>query len=56
MAYQKCINCGSEYDIDDIVYFCRKCGDLLEIRYDQDALAKAVSKSEWRNKPLSVWR
>jgi threonine synthase len=56
MAYQKCINCGSEYSIDEIVYFCRKCGDLLEIKYDQDALAKAVSKSEWRNKPLSVWR
>jgi threonine synthase len=56
MAYQKCINCGTEYSIDKIVYFCRKCGDLLEIKYDQDVLAKAVSKSEWRNKPLSVWR
>jgi threonine synthase len=56
MAYQKCINCGSEYGTDEIVYFCRKCGDLLEIKYDKDALAKAVSTSDWRNKPLSVWR
>jgi threonine synthase len=56
MAYQKCINCGSEYGIDEIVYFCKKCGDLLEIKYEQEALAKAVSKSEWRKAPLSVWR
>jgi threonine synthase len=56
MAYQKCINCGSEYGIDEIVYFCKKCGDLLEIKYDRGELAGAVSKSEWRNAPLSVWR
>jgi threonine synthase len=56
MAYQKCINCGSEYGIDEIVYFCKKCGDLLEIKYEPEVLAKAVSKSDWRNAPLSVWR
>jgi threonine synthase len=56
MAYQKCINCGSEYGINEIVYFCRKCGDLLEIKYEPNVLAKAASKSEWRKAPLSVWR
>jgi threonine synthase len=56
MAFQKCINCGSEYGIDEIVYFCRKCGDLLEIKYEPGELAGAVSKSDWRNVPLSVWR
>jgi threonine synthase len=56
MAYQKCINCGSEYGIDEIVYFCRKCGDLLEIKYEPNALAQALSKSDWRKAPLSVWR
>ncbi len=56
MAYQKCINCGSEYEIDEIVYFCRKCGDLLEIKYKPDELANAVNKRYWRNVPLSVWR
>jgi threonine synthase len=56
MAYQKCINCGSEYGIDEILYFCRKCGDLLEIKYEPEALAQAVSKSDWRKAPLSVWR
>jgi threonine synthase len=56
MTYQKCINCGREYGIDEIVYFCRKCGDLLEIKYNKDALAKAICKSDWQNAPLSVWR
>jgi len=56
MAYQKCINCGSEYGINEIVYFCRKCGDLLEVKYKPDELANAVNKRYWRNAPLSVWR
>jgi threonine synthase len=56
MAYQECINCGSKYGIDEIVYFCKKCGDLLEIKYNMDELAGALKISEWRNVPLSVWR
>jgi threonine synthase len=53
---QKCINCGSEYGIDEIVYFCRKCGDLLEVKYDNGELERAAQKTEWRSAPLSVWR
>jgi threonine synthase len=53
---QKCINCGSEYGIDEIVYFCRKCGDLLQVKYDNGELERAAQKTEWRNAPLSVWR
>ncbi|MCX8154141.1 MAG: threonine synthase, partial [Candidatus Bathyarchaeota archaeon] len=56
MANQVCINCGSKYDVNEIVYFCRKCGDILEIKYDHKEFAKALSRSEWRNAPLSVWR
>ncbi len=56
MAYQQCINCGSKYGINEIVYFCKKCGDLLEIKYDHGELAGALRESEWRNAPLSVWR
>jgi len=56
MAYQKCINCGSKYGINEIIYFCKKCGDLLEIKYDHGELAGALRESEWRNAPLSVWR
>jgi threonine synthase len=42
--------------MNDVVYFCRKCGDLLEIQYDYDALSAKLSKSNWRSVPLSVWR
>ena len=56
MPHQECINCGSRYAIDEIVYFCKKCGDLLEIKYDHGELARALRKSEWRSVPLSVWR
>ena len=56
MAFQKCINCNSEYNIDEIVYFCKKCGDLLEIEYDQSELNRALKENTWRNAPLSVWR
>ena len=56
MTHQECINCGTKYDINDIVYFCRKCGDILEVKYDFSELAQKLDKSDWREVPLSVWR
>src|SRR3972149_8133529 len=56
MTYQECINCGSKYSINEIVYFCKKCGDLLEIKYDTSELKKALREDKWREAPLSVWR
>jgi threonine synthase len=56
MAHQECIRCGSKYPIDEITYFCKKCGDLLEIKYDYGELARTLRKSEWKKTPLSVWR
>jgi threonine synthase len=56
MTRQVCINCGSTYGVNEIVYFCRKCGDLLEVQYETNILEKASKKREWQNMPLSVWR
>ena len=56
MTHQECINCGTKYDVNEIVYFCKKCGDLLEVKYDFEELSKKLEKSDWRNVPLSVWR
>jgi len=56
MTHQECINCGSKYAVDDIVYFCRKCGDILEVKYDFKELSRKLEKSSWRNVSLSVWR
>ncbi len=35
-AYQKCINpaCEAEFDTNQAIFKCPKCGDLLDIRYD----------------------
>lgn len=56
ITHQECINCGTKYEMDDIIYFCRKCGDLLEIQYDYVELSEKLRKSDWRKVPLSVWR
>lgn len=56
MTHQECINCGTKYGINEIAYFCRRCGELLEVKYDFGELAEKLDKSNWRDVPLSVWR
>ncbi|HKM59949.1 MAG TPA: threonine synthase, partial [Candidatus Bathyarchaeia archaeon] len=56
MVHQQCINCKTRYDIDEIIYFCKKCGDILEIKFDFTELAQTLKTSDWKTKPLSVWR
>jgi threonine synthase len=56
MVHQECINCKTTYGIDEIVYFCKKCGDVLEIKSNFKELSDALKESDWTSKPLSVWR
>jgi threonine synthase len=56
VIHQECINCGTKYDKNEIIYFCKKCGDILEVKYDFKELARKLDRSDWRNVPLSVWR
>jgi threonine synthase len=56
MVHQECIHCGEDYAINEIVYFCRKCGNLLEVKYNASELKRAAGSSEWRMAPLSVWK
>jgi threonine synthase len=56
VVHQECINCKTTYGIDEIVYFCKKCGDILEIKFDLKELAETLNGSNWKTKPLSVWR
>ena len=48
-AWFQCINpdCGSRYELTDIVYRCRKCDELLEVTHDLHQLKKRSAK-EWR--------
>jgi threonine synthase len=56
MSIQECINCHTKYGIDEIVYFCKKCGDILEIKLDMDRATAAVKTGDFKKTPLSVWR
>ncbi len=56
MTHQECIKCGSKYDINEVVYFCKKCGDILEIKIDFEDLTETLESDEWKKTPLSVWR
>ncbi|MGE5638033.1 MAG: threonine synthase [Chloroflexota bacterium] len=56
MTYQECINCKTQYPINEIIYFCKKCGDILEIKYNYDLIKDMLKTSDWKKKPLSVWR
>lgn len=64
---QRCINteCRSEFDLDERVYVCSRCGDLLEIHSaDESAVDAAGLREKWRERRASweerdrsgVWR
>ncbi|NIR47452.1 threonine synthase [candidate division KSB1 bacterium] len=47
-AWYHCINgCSGDYPLIDIIYRCPKCGDLLEVQHDLDAL-RSKSPQEWK--------
>jgi len=54
--YLECIGCGAHYSQSEILYVCKSCGDLLEVRYDYESLRKSVDTALWKARPLSVWR
>jgi threonine synthase len=49
-AWFSCIDeeCDETYPLDEIIYRCRKCGNLLEVTHDMDAL-KEKSAQEWKD-------
>ncbi len=52
---QVCIGCGAEFGLDERVYRCPKCGDILEISFEAEELVEASSGIR-RDRPISVWR
>jgi threonine synthase len=48
-AWFECFTgCGVRYPLDEIVYRCRTCGGLLEVRHDLAALQQRTP-SEWKH-------
>lgn len=47
-AWFQCFaGCGETYALDEVVYLCRKCGSLLEVRHALEAL-RARSADQWK--------
>lgn len=46
-AYQQCVvpACGKTYDLDEVLFKCRACGALLDVRYDWSRCAAPRSLS-----------
>src|SRR5215475_14013066 len=51
----RCRECGREYATAPI-YTCEWCFGPLEVAYDYDAIAAAVSREQIAAGPLSIWR
>lgn len=49
-----CVNCAAEYAPDEILYRCSRCGHLLAVEYDLDAID--IDWPEWRRRPFRLWR
>jgi len=53
----KCIQCGSEFNLDDIEYVCKKCSGNLQITYDYQFIKKNLKKSNFaESSDYSIWR
>ncbi len=50
----RCIECGTNYSGDDVIYTCMECGGLLDVIYDYDKIS--LTKKELSKQPLSVWK
>ena len=47
-CWYECISgCGTRYSVFDIVYYCKKCGGLLEVKHDITALQER-SREDWK--------
>jgi threonine synthase len=47
----KCISCGEEYDLGDIIYTCKKCGSTLEVVCRPD-----VSRDIFECRKSTMWK
>jgi len=50
-----CLSCRLMYSPSEVIYRCRRCGDLLSVEYDADLMRPETAK-KWRGRSLSVWR
>lgn len=54
-CFLKCIECGQEYNPQEVIYTCHKCGGLLSVEYEKSKIPSDLDEI-WKKRPLSVWR
>ncbi len=55
-AWFRCFaGCDEVYELDEIIYRCRRCDSLLEVRHDVDALRQRGAQ-EWKELFARRWR
>lgn len=47
----RCVSCGEEYDDDEVIYTCQKCGSVLELVNEID-----VSKDTFDGRKDTLWK
>jgi threonine synthase len=47
----RCISCGAEYALDEIIYTCKECGSILEVECNPD-----VSKDVFSCRKSTMWK
>ena len=53
----KCLECGTQYALNEAISVCSKCGGLLNVTYDYALMQEGFNKQELReNSLLGVWR
>ncbi len=51
----QCIGCRRSYPPEEIIYTCKECGDLLDIKFDYKEIRKRLDVSDWGRRKLGVW-
>jgi threonine synthase len=51
-----CLGCGATYSPNERVVVCKKCGDVLDVRYDLTEIQRKSRKESLESRIHSLWR
>jgi len=51
-----CFVCGEEYSVTDTLVVCKKCGGILDVKYDLAEIQRTANRESLRSRGRSLWR